>query len=152
GDVAGVRVDGDRVFVTTLDNLVRALDAASGNQQWKATLSTRPAGTPLLLRNLVIVAGVAPRVEGFARKTGAAVGVILPPAELAGDPAVATRLEPSRVALVVATRAGALQAYRPERMMFREPRAAPLTALPGRRLVPEPAVGRPPAPRPPAQP
>lgn len=152
GDVAGAHADGDRVFVATLDNLVRALDAASGNQRWKATLSTRPAGAPLVLPNLVIVSGVAPRVEGFARKTGAAAGVVLPAAELAGAPALAPGIEPFRVALVVATRAGALQGYRPERMMFREPRSAPLTALPGRRLVPEPPLERRPAPPPPARP
>jgi outer membrane protein assembly factor BamB len=152
GDVVGVRADGDRVFVTTLDNLVRALDAASGNQRWKATLSTRPSGAPLLLTNLVVVSGIAPRVEGFARKTGAAAGVVLPAAELAGAPALAPGVEPYRVALVVATRAGALNGYRPERMMFREPRSAPLTVLPGRRLVPEPAVERSPVPPTPARP
>jgi len=139
GDVSGARADGDRVFVVTLDNLVRALDADSGNQHWKATLSTRPAGAPLLLTNLVVVAGVGTRVEGFARKTGAATGVVMPTAELAGAPAIAPVLEPFRVALVAATRAGALNGFRPERMMFREPRSAPLTVLPGRRLVPEPA-------------
>jgi hypothetical protein len=138
--------------VTTLDNLVRALDAASGNQRWKATLSTRPSGAPLLLTNLVVVSGIAPRVEGFARKTGAAAGVVLPAAELAGAPALAPGVEPYRVALVVATRAGALNGYRPERMMFREPRSAPLTVLPGRRLVPEPAVERSPVPPTPARP
>jgi outer membrane protein assembly factor BamB len=152
GDVAGARADGNRVFVTTLDNLVRALDTASGNQQWKARLSTRPAGTPLLLPNLVVVSGVAPRVEGFARKAGATAGSVLPVAELLGGPAVAPGVEPYRVAMVVATRAGALQGYRPERMMFREPRSAPLTALPGRRLVPEPPAGPRRAPRLPAQP
>lgn len=152
GDVAGIRADGDRVFVTTLDNIIRALDTASGNQRWKATLSTRPAGPPLLLPNLIVVSGVAPRVEGFARKTGAAAGVVLPPAELAGAPALAPGLEPYRVALVVATRAAVLSGYRPERMMFREPGTAPLTALPGRRLVPEPAVNRAPLPPPPARP
>ena len=138
GDVAGARADGDRVFVTTLDNLVRALDAATGNQRWKATLTTRPAGAPLLLTNLVVVAGISGRVDGFARKAGAAAGLLLPAAELAGEPGILAALEPFRVAAVVATRAGVLTGLRPERMMFREPRSAPLTVLPGRRAIPEP--------------
>ncbi|MEQ1896379.1 MAG: PQQ-binding-like beta-propeller repeat protein [Vicinamibacterales bacterium] len=137
GDVAGAVVDGDRVYVLTLDNLIRALDAGSGNQRWKAALATRPGAPPLALRGLAVVSGVAPRLEGFSRKTGVSLGILAPASELAGSPALTLALVPYRTALVVATREGQLLGFRPERLMLRDPRTAPLTTLPGRLLAPE---------------
>ncbi|MDO8795143.1 MAG: PQQ-binding-like beta-propeller repeat protein [Vicinamibacterales bacterium] len=137
GDVAGAVVEGDRVYVVTLDNLIRALDAGSGNQRWKASLSTRPGAPPLALKGLAVVSGVAPRLEGFSRRTGASVGVLAPVSELAGSPALTPALVPYRTALVVATRDGQLLGFRPERLMLRDPKTAPLTTLPGRLLAPE---------------
>ena len=137
GDVSGAVVDGDRVYVLTLDNLIRALDARSGNQRWKASLATRPGAPPLALKGLAVVSGVAPRLEGFSRKTGASLGVLAPVSELAGSPVLTPALVPYRTALVVATRDGRLLGFRPERLMLRDPKTAPLTTLPGRLLAPE---------------
>ncbi len=140
GDIAGAVVDGDRVYVLTLDNLIRALDAGSGNQRWKAALSTRPGAPPLALKGLAVVSGVAPRIEGFSRSTGGSVGFLAPVSELAGSPALTPAPVPYRTALVVATRDGQLLGFRPERLMLRDPKTAPLTTLPGRLLAPERTV------------
>ena len=137
GDVTGAVVEGNRVYVLTLDNLIRALDAGSGNQRWKAALSTRPGAPPLALKGLAVVSGVAPRLEGFSRRTGASAGFLAPVSELAGSPALTPALVPYRTALVVATRDGQLLGFRPERLMLRDPKAEPLTTLPGRLLAPE---------------
>ena len=142
GDVSGAVVDGDRVYVLTLDNLIRALDAGTGNQRWKASLATRPGAPPLALKGLAVVSGVAPRLEGFSRKTGVSLGILTPASELAGSPALTPVLVPYRTAVVVATRDGLLLGFRPERLMLRDPKAAPLTTLPGRLLAPEPARSR----------
>ena len=145
GDIAGAVVEGDRVYVLTLDNLIRALNAGSGNQRWKASLSTRPGAPPLALKGLAVVSGVAPRIEGFSRKTGTSIGFLAPVSELAGSPALTPALVPYRTALVVATRDGQLLGFRPERLMLRDPKTAPLTTLPGRLLAPDRTV--PPAPQ-----
>lgn len=137
GDISGVAVEGDRVYVVTLDNLIRAMDAGSGNQRWKASLTTRPGAPPLVLKGLAVVSGVAPRIDGFSRKNGTSAGSLVPDAELAGAPALAPALLPYRTALVAALLDGRLVAFRPERLMLRDGKAAPLTTLPGRLLAPE---------------
>jgi outer membrane protein assembly factor BamB len=143
-DVVGAATDGDLVYLLTLDNLVRALDVRSGNQRWKATLSTRPDAPPFLHGGVVIVSGVAPRIDGFDQTTGASLGSLIPISELAGPPAMSLTLQPFRTAMVAAAHDGRLLAYRPERLMLRDAVLAPLTALPGRRLTPDqiPAAGQ----------
>ncbi len=134
GDVAGAAVDGTRVYVATLDNLIRAFDVASGNQQWKAVFATRPAGPPQVAQGMAVVSGISPRIEGFARRNGASAGSAAPVGELSGAPALSGEIGPFRVAVIAATRNGAITGYRPVRMLFKEPPSAPLTALPGRPL------------------
>lgn len=140
GEVEGAAVDGTRLYVSTLDNVLRGLEAGSGNQAWKATLTTRPVGAPVVLRELAVVAGLTPRLDGYSRKAGQAAGSLTLPAELSGPPVVNGSLTPGTVAVVAATRDGALTAFTPARLLFKDPPLAPLRALPGRPVMPEPAA------------
>jgi outer membrane protein assembly factor BamB len=74
-DVVGnAVVDDRRVYFSSLDNLLRALDRHHGAQRWKAPLPTRPIGGPLLFGDLLIVSGVAPVLHGFTADTGKIAG------------------------------------------------------------------------------
>jgi outer membrane protein assembly factor BamB len=133
GDVIGAAVDGDVVYFASLDNILRAVSRGSGNQRWKTIIPTRPGQAPIAFDGVVILTGVAPRVDGYDGRTGKAQGSYTAPGDLEG-PALVDRLAPYRVAMVTITRDGRVAAVRSSPMMMREPAPSPLTVLPGRRL------------------
>ena len=137
GDVIGVAAAGERVYFASLDYILRAVNRDNGNQQWKAEMPTRPSAPPIAVGDVVLLPGVAPRLDGFVGKTGAVLGSYTAPAELQGPPAVDGNLQPFRVALVAFTRDGRVTALRPTRMMLPDPPLVPLLKLPGRELPAE---------------
>jgi outer membrane protein assembly factor BamB len=145
GDVVGAAAAGDRVYFVSLDNILRAVNRDNGNQQWKAEVPTRPAAPPIPVGDVVVLTGVAPRLDGFVGKTGQVLGNYTAPAELQGAPAIDSNLRPFTVAFVALTRDGRITALRPTRMMLPDPPLVPLTTLPGREVPPErlPAAPKP---------
>jgi outer membrane protein assembly factor BamB len=77
--VGAAAVDESHVYVTSMDNLVRAMDRISGNVRWKADLGHRPDAGPTVVGATVIVPGRASLIRGFDAKTGRpAVQLTLP--------------------------------------------------------------------------
>lgn len=133
GDVIGAAVDGDVVYFVSLDNILRAVNRGSGNQRWKMVMPTRPVAAPVAFDGVVVLSGVAPRVDGYDGRTGKAQGSYTAPADLQGG-ALIDRLMPYRVSMVTISRDGRVSAVRSQPMMMRDPATSPLSALPGRRL------------------
>jgi outer membrane protein assembly factor BamB len=96
--------DGRHVFFIALDNVLRSLNMRSGAQEWRRPVPLRPTTGPLLVGNVLIVAGLAPTVYGYLVKDGTAAGELAAGGELAALPLVvdpATLVGPN---LLVATR------------------------------------------------
>jgi len=134
GDVIGAAADGDVIYFASLDNILRAVNRSNGNQRWKKTIPTRPAAPPIAFNGIVLLTGVAPRVDGYLGKTGTVQGTHMASSDLQGVPMLDQVLKPYRVAMVTLTRDGRVTALRPEPMMMRDPLLVPLTELPGRRV------------------
>jgi outer membrane protein assembly factor BamB len=137
GDVVGAAAAEDRVYFISLDNILRCVNRDNGNQQWKAEAPTRPSVPPIPVGDVVVMAGIAPRLDGYVGKTGAVLGSYAATADLVGAPAIDANLQPFRVALAVFTRDSRVTALRPTRMMLPDPPLVPLLRLPGRELPPE---------------
>lgn len=138
GDVLGAAAGGDDVFFVALDNVLRALRRGSGNQRWKVLLDTRASAPPRVVEDVVLVPGLSPALAAFDRRTGAPIGMYSAPSDLIGPALVDADLRPFQVAIVAITGDGRVAALRPVQMMFREPPAAPISELPGRRIDPGP--------------
>ena len=144
GDIIGAHIDGDVAYVTSADNIVRALNRGNGSQLWKAALPTRPVMAPRSFFGAVAVVGHAPTaLATFVARTGAAVSTWSAPSDavLLGPPLIDEQLKPYRVAMAVILRDGRVIGVRPTAMVFPEPKPAPLTALPGRVQAREAAPG-----------
>jgi outer membrane protein assembly factor BamB len=66
----GPGVGSDKVVVGTLDGHVYALDAKTGKQLWKASVSSEVIAPPVVLANLTVVRTNDGNVYGFDTKTG----------------------------------------------------------------------------------
>jgi hypothetical protein len=122
------------VFVSSKDNLVRALNRGNSGQRWKAA-GARPLFPPRVLEGIVVVIGSAPALSTFRVDTGAAVSTWVAPADaLLQGPPLIDRPRPLAVSIVVVFRDGQVFGLRSTEMMLKEPALVPLTALPGRVL------------------
>ncbi len=71
GDMAGSpAADEKRIYFASRDNILRAVDRKSGNLKWKAGLSSRPAGGPLRLNDLLLMPLVSNQILGFDPESG----------------------------------------------------------------------------------
>jgi hypothetical protein len=143
GDVIGAAVEGDVVYVASLDNIVRALNRGNGNQRWRKDIGTRPVLPPRAGFDTVVVIGLSPTLTTFLGRSlpsgdaGTKVATWTGPeqAELQGPPLIDFHLKPYRVAMIVVLRDGRVIALKPTAMTFAEPSAAAAPpALPGRPL------------------
>lgn len=90
GDVVGAPVfDEDRIYIVSMDTLVRGLDRRSGSQRWKQSLPMRPTRGVVAGPQGLLVSGVGPIIQGVVPKDGAAAGTIDAGGLLAGPPHVA---------------------------------------------------------------
>ena len=136
GAVVGSAVKGDRVFVVSKDNIVRALNRGNGNQHWQKAAGARPVFPPRVQEGIVVVIGSAPVLSTFRADTGVAVSTWAAPqtdALLQGPPLIDTP-QPLAVSIVVVFRDGQVFGLRSTEMMLKEPALLPFTALPGRVL------------------
>jgi outer membrane protein assembly factor BamB len=134
GDVIGAAVDGDVVYFASLDNVLRAVNRTNGNQRWRKPTGTRPLLPPRAFGGIVVVPGLTPAITVFVAGTGAVMGTQVAQGQLAGPPLIDPEMKARRVAIVMVTREGVVEALRPAAMMFREGVLTPVAALPGRAL------------------
>jgi hypothetical protein len=88
------------------DNILWALDLNNGGLKWHQPLSVRPSGGPLVLGDVVVIAGVAAEVHAFRALTGEPLGKSESPADLASPPQLVPAAAPPLTAVALVTRAG----------------------------------------------
>jgi len=87
GDVTGrPAIDERRVYFTSFDNVLRALDRTSGGQAWMRALPGRPLGGPAVAGATIVVATLTPPVKAFNVKDGAPSADIAAAGEMAAAP------------------------------------------------------------------
>ena len=145
GQVMGISVQGDLVYVASKDNIVRALKRSSGNQQWKSSITTRPLFPPRVFAGVVAVVGQSPVLSTFRADSGAAVSTWMAPqtdAVLHGPPLI-DNPRPLAVSIVVVFGDGQVVGLRSTELMLKEAALTPLTVLPGHPLQRETLPGDP---------
>jgi outer membrane protein assembly factor BamB len=127
--------DDERVYFTSLDTVVRALDRGHGAQRWRQPLPWRPRTGPLRVGNTLVASGIAVDLRGYAMDTGKPVGEYALTENrlevLEGAPVVVARAALPGDFLVAAIADGRLVALE---HVFGLP-ARPLTDLPGERVA-----------------
>ena len=112
GDIVGLpAVDEKRVYFSSLDNMLWALNRTSGVQQWRAPLSARPTAGPSHTGDLLVLGGMSQNLRFFDPATGAAYGQITAPSELAFPPLILSTAAEGPL-LVTVTGEGQLRALR----------------------------------------
>ena len=87
GDIVGLpAVDETRVYFSSLDNMLYALNRKSGVQQWRQPLAARPTAGPSHTGDLLVLGGMSQHLRFFDPVTGASFGRIPAPSELAFPP------------------------------------------------------------------
>jgi outer membrane protein assembly factor BamB len=147
GSAIHLAVDEDRVVAVMLDQSVRAFKIGSGAQVWRAALSFRPAGGPVIAGASVLVTGFAPTVRVLDRRTGGNQGLYsLPVASESGQPLDVLAAPPIYLAgatlfddaVVLVTRQGFVQVARRQ---F-DPPATEVSVIPGDAVpIPSPPEG-----------
>ena len=134
GDVVGNAVaDTRRVYFTSLDAMVRAVDRRHGDLRWQRPLTTRPVGEPLLAGTQVIVAGVAPELRAYRVSDGGMTATAPLPGRPLHGPFLAPEIVSAPARIVVLTAGGHLIAI--GRTV--EPRLVPLDMTTWKKLPPE---------------
>ena len=99
-------VDAKRVYYVALDNILYALDVNNGGLKWHEQLPMRPSGGPLVVGDLVVVAGVAAEVHVYRVLTGDEAGKSESQADLASAPQLVPADVPALTAVALVTRGG----------------------------------------------
>jgi outer membrane protein assembly factor BamB len=133
--VGAAIADEERVFFTSLDTVVRALDRGHGAQRWRQPLPWRPRIGPLRVGNTLVASGIAVDLRGYAMDTGKQIGEYALTENrlevLEGAPVVIARATLPGDFLVAAIADGRLVALE---HIFGLP-ARPLTDLPGEKVA-----------------
>ena len=134
GDVVALAVADDRrVYFTSLDAMLRAVDRRHGDLRWQRPLAARAVGGPAIAGTTLVVAGVSPELRAFRTSDGG----LLATAPIPGRPLHGPYLAPAGASaparLVVLTAGGHLLALG----QTVEPMLVPLDVIPGRKLPPE---------------
>ena len=87
GDIVGLpTVDETRVYFTSRDNMLYALNRKSGVQQWREPLAARPIAGPSHTDDLLVIGGLSQDLRFYDPITGDSYGRITAPSELAFPP------------------------------------------------------------------
>ncbi len=109
GTISGMpAIDTKRVYFTSLDNVLRALDRNNGWQKWKAGLPLRPTSGPLLSGTVLYVGGVAAELRGYRAASGELAGRYDAPSDLAAPPQHMPGQIPELDTILLLTRSGEL--------------------------------------------
>lgn len=131
GDIVGLpAVDEKRVFFSSLDNVVWALDRASGVQRWRQPLTARPTAGPSYVEDLLVFGGLSRQVAFYEPSDGTLYGRVNVPTDLAFPP-LHLNGTPGDPLLVFVTGDGRLQALGPStvpRML--DPGVSPILGKP----------------------
>ena len=112
GDMAGIpAADDKRIYFASRDNLVRAVDRKSGNLRWKADLTSRPAGGPLRLNDLIVMPLVSSQIVGLDPATGKPTVTATAAGEIGIQPHVRLNVRPTSPQLITVSREGQLQGF-----------------------------------------
>ena len=134
GDVVAPAVADDRrVYFTSLDAMLRALDRRHGDLRWQRPLAARAVGGPAIAGSLVLMAGVSPELRAFRTSDGGMIATAPIPGRPLHGPYLAPAGPSAPVRLVVLTAGGHLLALG----QTVEPMLVPLDVIPGRMLPPE---------------
>ena len=138
GDIYGLpAIDEERVYVTSLDNIVRALDRENGAQRWRMPLRGRPESGPIRVENSLVLSGLAPNVQMFHTETGRPMGRLTADNELAMPPQHIQRENPEENRTVLLTRDGGLMILKPATGPQQLPAQFPLhPVLPAPNVIP----------------
>jgi outer membrane protein assembly factor BamB len=83
-DVIGLPVaDEHNVYFVSLDNVLRALNRGSGNQQWKTALKVRPIAGPVKAADTLIVSALELTLPAFKLSDGTPAGEVAPRGQVA---------------------------------------------------------------------
>lgn len=133
--IGAAMADEERVYFTSLDTVLRALDRGHGAQRWRQPLPWRPRTGPVRVGNTLVAVGIAVDLRGYALDTGRQVGEYALTENrlevLEGAPIVVERAALPGNFLVAAIADGRLVALE---HVFGLP-ARPLTDLPGQRVA-----------------
>ena len=112
GDIVGLpAVDEKRVYFSSLDNILWALNRSNGVRQWSRALAARPTAGPSHAGDLLVLGGMSQELSFFDRSDGEGYGGITVRAELAFPPmSLSTPVDGPL--LVTVTGDGQLQALR----------------------------------------
>ena len=114
GDIVGLpAVDERRLYFTSLDNVLWALDRDSGVQQWRRPLPGRPRAGPVLVGGALFVSGVSAHVRAFDRENGRPAGILSAADELGAPPHFDPSLAGSGLRAVLLIADGRLVGMRP---------------------------------------
>jgi outer membrane protein assembly factor BamB len=119
--VGPAAVDEKHVYYTSYDDILWAVNRGNGNMKWRVLLPRRPAGGPVVLGDVVVVAGVAFEVYGYRARNGVVVGKASFSADVAFPPEIMPAASPQLSGLVVVTRDGMFE------MLRRRVEPAPIT-------------------------
>ena len=128
GDLAGSPVaDDKRIYFASRDNILRAVDRKSGNLKWKAGLTSRPAGGPLRLNDLLMMPLVSNQIIGFDPESGKPNATAAAAGEIGLQPYVRRDARQTLPLLITVSREGQLQGFGRRY----EPVPVPLAEIPG---------------------
>jgi outer membrane protein assembly factor BamB len=114
GDIYGLAaIDEERIYVTSLDNIVRALDRENGAQRWRMPLQGRPESGPIRVENALVLSGLVPNVQMFHTETGRPMGRLTADNELAMPLRHIQRENPEENRTILLTRSGGLMVLKP---------------------------------------
>jgi outer membrane protein assembly factor BamB len=132
GDVAGPAASDERnIYFAARDNILRAVDARSGNLRWTTELPARPVGGPQVLAGRVVVP-LSNTVGIFDPQTGKAEVQITVGGEMSFAPHLRADGRATSPRLVAITLDGRMQGFG---WRYEDP-PAPLQVLPGQTVPP----------------
>jgi outer membrane protein assembly factor BamB len=105
-------VDAKHVYYVALDNILWALDRNNGGLKWHQPLPVRPSGGPLVVGDVVIVAGVAAEVYAYRTRTGEPAGKFESAADLASAPQLVPADVQALTSVAMVTRGGVFMLMR----------------------------------------
>ena len=105
-------VDAKHVYYVALDNILWALNRNNGVLAWYQPLPMRPSGGPLVVGDVVIVAGVAAEVYAYRTRTGDPAGKSESAADLASAPQLVPADVPALTSVAMVTRGGVFMLMR----------------------------------------
>lgn len=125
--VGSAVADAKRIYVTAYDHILRALDRRSGNLRWRRALPHRPAGSPVLVGDMVLVPSLSTELAAYLAATGAPALAVASATEVTGSTHIRVGGAPTGTRLVTVSVEGQLLAFAPRV----EPAPSALGDLPG---------------------